>query len=603
MNHMSHSSTRARRGHDGGRASMSAMILLVSVLGVLAVASVIPQTAWAVWPQSGQAISTASDDQLGPRIVPDGNGGAIIVWLDRGNLGFNIDAQHVLVSGDVDSAWPNNGQALLTGALALAIVPHGKEFPGAVSDGAGGAIVTWPDARSAVNGLDIYAQHILASGSLDPAWPVNGVTVCSITGEQLGPVIVSDGAGGAFIAWQDSRSGPTVDDVDVFAQHVLAAGVVDARWPVNGRAVSTAPRTQFGVGIVGDRVGGVIVTWTDTRSGNPGSDVYAQHVSGSGVVDPAWPVDGAAVCSAAGSQFLSSTISDGASGAILAWTDMRDGTNEIFAQRVLIQGTTAPGWPVNGRLISVGGIDEVFPTLAPDGANGAIVAWSGGNTGHHNMHAQHVLAAGFRDPAWPVNGTVLSFASTEETDQTMVPDGAGGAVVTWQQDFNIFAHHVLASGALDPAYPQNGRPVVNLPELEQSPAIVATGRAGAIVAWMDERNGKDFDIYAMSVQEALPTGVHDTTPSFTFAGPTPNPANATSTFRFDLPRDANVQLNIYDVAGRRVRELDRGVRRAGDHAVTWDLRDAGGRAVASGLYFARLDVEGHAVTRKIMTVK
>ncbi|HXS08895.1 MAG TPA: FlgD immunoglobulin-like domain containing protein [Candidatus Krumholzibacteria bacterium] len=107
----------------------------------------------------------------------------------------------------------------------------------------------------------------------------------------------------------------------------------------------------------------------------------------------------------------------------------------------------------------------------------------------------------------------------------------------------------------------------------------------------------------MQVLEALPTGVRDTTPSFTFASPSPNPASATATLRFDLPRESNVRLSIYDVAGRRVRELDSGVRTAGDHAITWDLRDTSGRAVASGVYFARLEVEGRAATRKIMTLK
>jgi len=591
------------QSHNDSAPSRST-ILRVVLLGVLAAASVIPHTASADWPQFGRAISTASDDQSGPGIVPDGAGGALIVWRDSRSLSLNIDVHHVLASGEMDLVWPGDGRAVLTDALALSIVPQGKEFPAIVSDGAGGAIVTWPDARSILNGLDIYAQHILASGNLDRAWPANGVTVCSVTGEQIAPVIVADGAGGAVIAWVDNRAGATVNDSDVFAQRVLASGLVDARWPVNGRAVSRAPKTQFGLGIVGDNAGGIIVTWTDTRSGNPGSDVFAAHVFGSGVVDPLWPVDGAGLCTAPGSQTAASVISDGTSGAIVAWTDTRDGTNEIFAQRVLISSAIATGWPINGRLVSIGGVDEVTPTLAPDGAHGAIVAWGGGPSGHHNMLAQHVLAAGVIDAAWPVGGASLSFASSEQTSQKMVSDGAGGAIVTWQQGgFDIFAQRVLASGAIDPAYPRNGRPLANIPDLQQTPAIVASGAGGAIVTWMDKRNGKDFDIYAMQVLEALPTGVRDTTPSFTFASPSPNPASATATLRFDLPRESSVRLSIYDVAGRRVRELDSGVRTAGDHAITWDLRDTSGRAVASGVYFARLEVEGRAATRKIMTLK
>ncbi len=78
----------------------------------------------------------------------------------------------MLASGEVDAAWPTDGRALLTDALAQSIVPQGKEFPAIVSDGAGGAIVTWPDGRSSLNGLDVYAHHVLASGAVDAAWPL-----------------------------------------------------------------------------------------------------------------------------------------------------------------------------------------------------------------------------------------------------------------------------------------------------------------------------------------------------------------------------------------------------------------------------------------------
>lgn len=596
--------TRARCVSDESLATMRAGLVPVVFVSILAAASVIPQTASAAWPQFGRAISSVLGDQLVPRIATDGANGAIISWLDRRTFPFNIDAQHVLATGDVDPAWPANGRALLTGALVATIVPTGQEFPDIVSDGVGGAIITWPDARDNILGLDIYVQHILASGAVDDNWPVNGTTVTVARGQQTNPLIVSDGDGGAIIAWTDGRAGATVNDLDIYAAHVSRKGLVDGSWPDNGTPLSTAPGAQFSPAILADGAGGAIVTWTDARGGNPGTDIFAQHVLASGQLDPAWPVNGRAISVATGTQFTARIISDGATGAIVAWTDNRDGTNEIFAQRVLISGAIFPGWPINGRFVSVGGIDEVLPTLAPDGANGAIVAWGGGRSGHHNMRAHHLLGSGVLDAAWPVGGASLSFASSEETFQVMVSDGAGGAIVAWQQGaFDIFAQHVLASGTLDPAYPVNGRPLVNLPGQQQNPAIVASGANGAIVAWADERNGNDFDIFAMQVLEALPTGVHDTTPSFTFASPSPNPANATATLRFDLPRETSVRLNIYDVAGRRVRELTSGVRPAGETAITWDLRDGEGHAVASGLYFARLEVQGRAVTRKIMTVK
>src|SRR5262252_9084109 len=240
-------------------------------------------SASAAWPPFGRALVTAPGSQGLPVIASDGAGGAIVAWNDRRAFPFNIDAQHVLASGEVDAAWPINGRALLSDALVQTIVPQGAEFPAIVSDGAGGAIVTWPDARSAPTGLDIYAHHVLPSGVLDPAWPANGTTVCAVIGNQNSPVIVSDGAGGAFITWTDNRNGT---DLDIFAQHVLATGLVDPNWPANGAAVITAPQAQLSPSLVGDGVGGVFVVWADLRSGNPGSDIFGTHVLGTGA---SWP--------------------------------------------------------------------------------------------------------------------------------------------------------------------------------------------------------------------------------------------------------------------------------------------------------------------------
>jgi flagellar hook capping protein FlgD len=570
-----------------------------------------PGLASADWPPFGRALTTTPGDQLGAVIAPDGAGGAIVAWREKRLFPFNIDVQHVLASGDVDGSWPADGRALLTDALARTIVPQGKESPAVVSDTEGGAIVVWPDARDAATGLDIFAQHILPSGIVDPTWPANGATVCSVPGEQSAPVVVSDLAGGAFIAWVDGRASTVaLDNADIYAHHVMANGHLDPLWPANGTPVTTAPKPQLPFGIVGDGVGGVLVAWTDLRSGNPGSDIYAQHLSGTGAVDPAWPLNGLGLSTAAGTQFGSSMIPDLEHGAIVAWTDTRDGTNQIFAHRVSSAGTIAPGWPVNGRLISIGGTDEVLPALASDGVGGAIVAWGGGNTGHHNSRAQHLLASGALDPAWPATGRSLGFTPSEATNQVIASDGAGGAIIAWQQsddvtEIDIFAQHVLSSGELDAAYPVDGRAVAALPNLQHEPAIVATGAGGAIVAWMDTRNGIADNIFALQVLQAGtvdvpgPTGLAE----ISFAHPSPDPARGPVTLRYALPRAAAVRLAIFDITGRRVRELRSGMEPGGSHAIAWDLRDERGAPVGVGTYFARLEVERHTFTHKVTRVR
>jgi hypothetical protein len=64
----------------------------------------------------------------------------------------------------------------------------------------------------------------------------------------------------------------------------------------------------------------------------------------------------------------------------------------------------------------------------------------------------------------------------------------------------------------------------------------------------------------------------------------PNPFNPSTTINFDLPEPAHVSLVIYDVLGRKIAELENGMKEAGYHSVTWNIPHGG---IASGVYFAR----------------
>jgi hypothetical protein len=75
--------------------------------------------------------------------------------------------------------------------------------------------------------------------------------------------------------------------------------------------------------------------------------------------------------------------------------------------------------------------------------------------------------------------------------------------------------------------------------------------------------------------------------------PYPNPsAGKGVTFTYELPRDASVSLEIFDVAGRRVHSIVREQGTAGRRTVFFDGRDDTGGRLGSGVYFARLVVDG-----------
>ncbi|MGB1718304.1 MAG: FlgD immunoglobulin-like domain containing protein, partial [Candidatus Latescibacterota bacterium] len=83
----------------------------------------------------------------------------------------------------------------------------------------------------------------------------------------------------------------------------------------------------------------------------------------------------------------------------------------------------------------------------------------------------------------------------------------------------------------------------------------------------------------------------------------PNPFNAETLIRFDLPTEARVSIEIYNALGQKVRTLLQERRAAGRYQIGWDSRDDAGRALASGVYFYRLIAEEFVQTRRMMLAK
>lgn len=84
----------------------------------------------------------------------------------------------------------------------------------------------------------------------------------------------------------------------------------------------------------------------------------------------------------------------------------------------------------------------------------------------------------------------------------------------------------------------------------------------------------------------------------------PNPFNPSTGIRFTLPASVDVNLRVFDAAGRLVKVLvDAVPMNAGEHEVIWDGRDASGRLVSSGVYLCRLESGGSGETRSMVLMK
>ena len=83
----------------------------------------------------------------------------------------------------------------------------------------------------------------------------------------------------------------------------------------------------------------------------------------------------------------------------------------------------------------------------------------------------------------------------------------------------------------------------------------------------------------------------------------PNPFNPSTLIRYEVPSTQDVQLSIYDVQGRLIRDLFEGPKNTGVFEIEWDGRDNRGGEVVSGVYFVRLAGETANATMKIVLVK
>ena len=83
----------------------------------------------------------------------------------------------------------------------------------------------------------------------------------------------------------------------------------------------------------------------------------------------------------------------------------------------------------------------------------------------------------------------------------------------------------------------------------------------------------------------------------------PNPFNALTTIKFELPADGNVKLSIYNTSGKTVAVIARGETIKGVHTFTWRGKDDGGHDCASGIYFYRLEFWSGDGSKTILTKK
>ncbi|MDH4038791.1 MAG: T9SS type A sorting domain-containing protein [Candidatus Krumholzibacteria bacterium] len=379
-----------------------------------------------VWQVNGVPVCTAANIQQKPNIVPDGSGGAFIVWSDQRTGVFDIYAQRVRNDGVM--LWAFNGIPVCSASGIQG--DTWAEFDGFA------LLVTWIDARSGIG--HIYAQRVDANANA--LWAANGVAVCTAANGQSLPRIISDGAAGAIVAWNDYRSGNS----DTYAQSINFFGT--PAWTSNGVAVSTFAGDEFLVGLVPDGLSGALVLWRNAG----GIYLYGQRLDAAGVAQ--W---GPFIQTNVGSASSVTAVSDGADGVIAGWSAPNSiPSSDVHAQR--ITGFGVPVWPSTiGAPLTTW--DQTLQTAAPDGEGGVTLFFLDKRdfpvTGN-DLYAQRVDADG--QERWASTGVPVTELPGFRTSVSAVPAGDGSTLVSWVD--GRAGNLLVYTQRIEPRYGWWGRP-------------------------------------------------------------------------------------------------------------------------------------------------
>ncbi|MFN0152465.1 MAG: S8 family serine peptidase [bacterium] len=207
---------------------------------------------------------------------------------------------------------------------------------------------------------------------------------------------------------------------------------------------------------------------------------------------------------------------------------------------------------------------------------------------HETYNASDYLAFEYwNGTAW-VEQQRWSGASSEWTNVTLALTG----FTTLQFRFMFFSN---ASGTLEGAYVDD----IILTGVPSASGQSATPEPVA-VSFVSEVTAEGVPVEQERLVEA-PASAPLSTVALAI---TPNPARDQASIRYSIPTGSPVVLELFSVDGRRVRSLESGWLTAGNHIAAWDGRDAAGRDVAAGIYFARLIVgDNSSVVERIVLMR
>jgi len=475
----------------------------------------------------------------------------------------------------------------------IVLPPNTGNGATAAGDGAGGTFVVWETAGPGP-GFEptLRMQHFDASGA--PLWAPSGVFIANIYNYAL-TVLLEDQAGGAIAIFQDLRPG---QNNQLYGQRVDATGAT--LWGTNGVPLVVLPVgqswqvMQVWHSIASDGTGGVVVAWEDFRNQTT-HDIYAQRLSPSG--QRLWGDEAVLLHPTPGAQRDPSLATDGAGGAFVAWNDVRNPPyGDVYAQHVDAAGNIQ--WGGDGLIVRAESWTEWEAQVASDGAGGAVIVWDDHRNLYYDKYVQHYDESG--QALWTPGGVAIATSAGDRDVYAVIPDAEGGALLGFTEFGVIKAQKMSASGTRE--WGDGGITMAT----GGSARAISDGTGGMIVSWNRAVGPENVDVFAQRITASgtIPTGVDAPARSASLfvRDIYPNPFAGATTLEIETAAPSNIRVVVFDVAGQRVRNLSLPAS-TGSQRVEFDGRDDSGKLLASGVYFCRVEARGETVTRKMVITR
>ena len=420
----------------------------------------------------------------------------------------------------------------------------------------GGCLVLWGDARRGAvaadaSDLDVYAQHLLADGSIAAGWQTNGNLV--FQGRAIRG-LVPDGAGGFYAA--SAQFSAQSYEVRYWVSRFAPNGVPAQGWSPQGVPLQTTLHVRDDLRCSADFVGGFLASWDDGDA--QGGDIYGTRVLPNGSIAPGWLPNGTPVSDPTDpTEYTSEVGPDGMGGAFFAWEKHSEVNTKSYVQHFDSQGVMLPGWPLGGMPVSNGVDTQAGPHVVYDGFNSVLVYWF-----EFAIYAQRFVSGG-------IVATNLAFASSDvRSDRvTLIWQGTGASdlsATVYRRTENEGWQRI---GSTDREAPDRLR-------YEDASVVAGTRyayRLGYVEGGTEQFTAETWiDVPSADV--------------FALEGLRPNPAVGALDVSFSLPREGAATMELLDLAGRRVLDHEVGQLGRGRHVFRLDS----GAHMAPGVYWLRL---------------